>query len=237
MAALIFRPSSIFQVYSKLIRKCPDAVVNSLSDKDIRDLPAETLSESQADLRRTSLQTLVIADRALLFFARRLKEFQESKLNAVAYAFNLILLLVFTVVSFAGLNYALYKLDVQQYAVTGPLTPFLFFYYSFHVFLFNGIAEIAPNGTYSEVLSMSEQFFAIVLLFILIVLFFSVKSEKYKEELARTIRETEAGVCTLDGLIRSSYRVTVAEAVKEIRNLKSNLVVLIDWLSRDLERQ
>jgi hypothetical protein len=224
-------------VYSKLIRKCPDAVVNSLSDKDIRDLPAETLSESQADLRRTSLQTLVIADRALLFFARRLKEFQESKLNAVAYAFNLILLLVFTVVSFAGLNYALYKLDVQQYAVTGPLTPFLFFYYSFHVFLFNGIAEIAPNGTYSEVLSMSEQFFAIVLLFILIVLFFSVKSEKYKEELARTIRETEAGVCTLDGLIRSSYRVTVAEAVKEIRNLKSNLVVLIDWLSRDLEQQ
>ncbi len=95
----------------------------------------------------------------LLFLGRRLKDFQDSKLNAVAYVLNLILLLAFTVISYAGLNYALYKLDAQQYALTALPRPFLFLYYSFHV-LFNGIAEIAPIGLFSEILSMSEQLFA-----------------------------------------------------------------------------
>lgn len=103
------------------------------------------------------------------------------------------------------------------------------------MFLFNGIGEIAPAGFFAQLLSMSEQVFAIMLLFILIVLFFSVKSERYKEELARTIRDTESGVRTLDELIRSNYRMTEAEALEEIRRMKTNLIVLIDWLSRDLE--
>jgi hypothetical protein len=235
MTTLVFRPSSIFQIYSKLIKKCPDVVVNALSDKEIQNLPVEKLSENQIGLRRTSLQTIVIGNRLLLFIGRRLKDYQDSKLNAVAYAFNLVLLLAFTVVSFAAINYGLNKLDGQQYALSGPPTLFLFLYYSFHVFLFNGIGEIVPSGLYSQILSMTEQVCAILLLFILIVLFFSVKSEKYKEELARTIRETEVGVRTLDDLMRSAYRMTQAEALDEIRRLQSNAIGLIDWLSRDLE--
>jgi hypothetical protein len=235
MSLLVFRPSSIFQIYSKIIRKCPDFVVNSLSDKEIRNLPVERLSESQIGQRRTSLQTVVIGNRLLLFLSKRLKEYQDSKLNAVAYAFNLVLLLAFTVISYAVISYGLYKLDSQQYALGGPPTFFLFLYYSFHVFLFNGIGEVVPIALYSQMLSMSEQFCAIILLFILIVLFFSVKSEKYKEELTRTIRETEAGGRALNDIIRSNYRMTQAEALEEIRRLQSNFIRLIDWLSRDLE--
>jgi hypothetical protein len=95
MSFLVFRPSGIFQAYSKLIKKCPDLLLNTLSDKDIRRLPVETLSESQLDVRRTSLQTIVIGNRALLFLARRLKDFQDSKLNSAAYVFNLFLLFAF----------------------------------------------------------------------------------------------------------------------------------------------
>ena len=120
-------------------------------------------------------------NRALLFLGRRLKDYQDSRLNAVAYAFNLVLLLIFTVASYTAINLALYKLDTQQFTLVSGASPFLFLYYSFHVFLFNGIAEVAATGLYSQILSMTEQLFAIVLLFILIVLFFSVRSESTRK--------------------------------------------------------
>jgi hypothetical protein len=193
------------------------------------------LNDKQITTRRTSVQTILIGNRTLLFLGRRLKDYQDSRLNAVSYAFNLVLLLIFTVLSYAAINLALFKLDAQQYALVGTASPFLFLYYSFHVFLFNGIAEIAAAGLYSQIVSMSEQFFAIILLFILIVLFFSVRSEKYKDELSNTIREAEESGHVLDELMRSNYRMTQAEALEEIRRTNASLIGLIDWLSRDLK--
>jgi hypothetical protein len=235
MLILVFRPSTIFRVYSRMIRKCPGYFEKSLSDREIIDLPPDKLTETQVTSRRTNLQTILIANRALLFLGRRLRDYQDSRLNAVAYAFNLVLLLIFTVVSYSAINLALYKLDAQEYTLVGSASPFLFLYYSFHVFLFNGITEVSATGLYSQILSMSEQFFAIILLFILIVLFFSVRSEKYKDELSSAIREAEESGHVLDNLIRSTYRMTQAEALEEIRRMNSNLIGVIDWLSRDLK--
>ena len=81
---------------------------------------------------------------------------------------------------------------------------------------------------------MAEQSFAIVLLFILISLFFSVRSEKYKEELARTIRESEETGRALELLIRDTYSLTLDEALQEIQKLQTNMMKLILWLSQDL---
>ena len=82
---------------------------------------------------------------------------------------------------------------------------------------------------------MTEQLFAIVLLFILIVLFFSVRSEKYKEELSVAICAAEESGRTLDELMRSNYRMTQTEALDEIRRMNASLIGVIDWLSRDLK--
>ena len=81
---------------------------------------------------------------------------------------------------------------------------------------------------------MSEQVLAILLLFILVGLFISVQSERYKEELDRTIAETEETGRTLEELIQSTYNLTFEQALEEIRKMQANLINIILWLSKSL---
>jgi hypothetical protein len=235
MSIFVFQPSSIFHLYSKFIKASPDRVFTTLQDKDIRNLPVERLNDSQLELRRTSIQTLVVWNRALLFFSRKLRDYQESNLNAVAYSLNLLLLIGFTIVSYGVVNYAIFKLDSSQFSITTEPSFFIFLYYSFHVFIFGSIGEVTPAAFYSRIASMSEQSLAIVLLFILISLFISVKSERYKQELTRTIEDAEETGRVLESRIQEMYRLTLAQALEEIRKMRSNLMTLILWLSQDLE--
>lgn len=235
MAMFVFQPSSIFQLYSTIIRNSPEYVRKGLTDQEIRALPMNTLTDKQIELRRNSIQLLVLSNRFWIFFSHRLREYQQSKLNALSYAANLFLLLAFTVVSYGAINYALFKFDLSQFSVSAVPGYFLFLYYSFHVFLFGGIGEITPVSLYSQVVSMSEQVLAIVLLFILIGLFIAVQSEKYKEDLERTIEDTEATGSILEALIRDTYHLTIEEALEEIRKMQSNMMTVILWLSKDIE--
>jgi hypothetical protein len=105
MAVYVFRPSTVFQVYSRVISSSPSTILLNTPDKEIRGLPVSTLSAAQIELRRNSIQTLVLWNRVVLFLGHKLRQYQESKLNAVAYSFNLLLLMVVTIFSFAAVNY------------------------------------------------------------------------------------------------------------------------------------
>jgi hypothetical protein len=230
----VFKPSVIFELYKSLIEKTPGFVVDKGIDRDVVLVPISRLEGKQLSIWRTNVQTLVIWNRLLLFFARGLREYQESKLAAVAYAMSLLLLLGLTVLCFAAINLALFKLDSAQFSVMDDGGIFGFTYYSFHLFIFGGIPEITPIGDWSRVVSMSEQVFAILLLFILVSLFISVKGEKYKEELATTITSAENTGGELEALIIRDYHLSREQALEEIRKIEGNLLGIIMWLSRDL---
>ena len=129
----------------------------------------------------------------------------------MAFALNLLMLLTFTIVAYGAINYALFKVDPAQFAVIGQPNFFLFLYYSFHLFIFGSINEVSPANIFSQMVSMSEQGLAIVLLFILIGLFISVRSERYKEELDRTIADTEETGRGLEELIQTNYNLSYSK--------------------------
>ena len=149
----------------------------------------------------------------------------------MAFALNLLMLLTFTIVAYGAINYALFLEDrTAPYAVIGQPNFFLFLYYSFHLFIFGSINEVSPANIFSQMVSMSEQGLAIVLLFILIGLFISVRSERYKEELDRTIADTEETGRGLEELIQTNYNLSYEQALDEIRQLRNNLMTFILWL-------
>ena len=115
------------------------------------------------------------------------------------------------------------KLDVNQFSVMGYGGVFDFVYYSLlHIFTFGGTPEITPVGDSSRAVSMLEQFFAILLLFILVSLFISVKGEKYKEELERTIAGTVRTGGKLETLIINDYHLSTDQALEEIKKIEGN---------------
>jgi hypothetical protein len=61
----------------------------------------------------------------------------------------------------------------------------------------------------------------------------SVKNEKYKEELERTIVGTENAGRELGALIVNEYLVSIDQALEEIKKMENNMMQLILWLSRN----
>jgi hypothetical protein len=230
----VFQPSSIFQIYSALSKGSVDYIFKNFTDKEIRLLPANELNETQLQVRTQNIQILVIWNRFLLFFSKKLKDYQDSNFNAFSYIFNLFFLLLLTIISFASINFAIYKINPVNFNLLSTPNYFIFIYYSFRTFLFGGIGEIIPITIYSQGINMVEQLFAIFLGSILIVLLFSIKNEKYKEELSKTIDEVEKTGQTLGSIIETEYKLTFEQAIEEIKKMKGNLMKIIVWLSNGL---
>ena len=68
---------------------------------------------------------------------------------------------------------------------------FTFFYYSFNNLLFNSIQEIVAVMPMSQMISMIESMFALILVAIFISLILSVKSQRLTDELNQAINNLE----------------------------------------------
>ena len=148
---------------------------------------------------------------------------------------SLLLLIIITIISFASINYGLYKINNEFYKVSATPTFFTFFYYSCNNFVYNSIQEIIPFEPISQAISMIEFFFAILLGAILISLFFSVINDKHTDELNKLIEAIEKEGESMEGFIKDEYKLNIEEAISELGKLKANLIDFIYGLSKRIE--
>jgi hypothetical protein len=67
---------------------------------------------------------------------------------------------------------------------------------------------------------MSEKYTATLTVVLLITLFFSVRKDKYKEVLDKTIRDAESAGKELEAMIMDNYSLDIAQAMEKIKILK-----------------
>ena len=157
----IFRPSSIFQVHIKIFSAIRKHGIASFSlDESIKNLPVESLDPKQLEKRTANLQISVLFNRICLFAVKKLRDYQNSRLNIVSYVFTILLLIVLTIFSFAIINLGLFKINHEFFSFSTIPSFFTFFYYSFNNLLFNSIQEITPVMSISQSVSMIESFFS-----------------------------------------------------------------------------
>jgi len=71
-------------------------------------LPIAQLSELQLQNRRSKLEPTLVVNRACLFVASKLKNYQSSKVSIIGEVFSIIFLVIWTVVCFSFINLAIY---------------------------------------------------------------------------------------------------------------------------------
>ena len=233
--ALCFRPSAIYRMYSKLVAAVRDKGAAAFAlDPEIQELPPAVLDPKQLEKRTANLQSLVLFNRLCLLVARGLRDYQSSRIIAVGYAMSLIVLVVLTVLGFAGIHYAIHKIDSAAFAATRPLAFFQFIYYSFNSVIFNAVPEITPVSGLAQGAVMLQQFLSVLVSLVFVTLLFTIRGERHSAELDTVVKNLEAQGVAMEALLKEQFRVTLPEALAELARAKAALLGVIYWLSARL---
>lgn len=234
---LVFKPSSIFQVYIKIFSGIRKRGVSVFAlDESIKNLPVESLDQKQMETWTANLQMSVLFNRVCLFAAKKLRDYQNSGLNVISYVLTILVLIVLTVFSFAAINYGLFKIDSGLFSYSATPNFFTFFYYSFNNLLFNSIREITPILPISQTVSMIEYFLALFLVVIFVSLVFSVRSQRHTEELNELIKEIAGQGKDMEGFIKDEYKInSIDDAMVELEKLKAGMIKFIYKITESIQ--
>jgi hypothetical protein len=232
----VFKPTAIFYFYKKFISIARERIFESVRlDEPLREVPVDRLNQDQLKKWVSGLQTSVLLNRACLFSARKLSQYQNSGMNIISGIFVVLILVISITLTFAVINFGLYKIDPSFYRVAPRLTFFTFVYYSFNALVFSGIEEIVPTAIASQLASMLERFFGLFLTAIFAALMVSVRTERHADELKNVIVGLESEGRSLERLIRTDYKLnSIEEAMSELERLKADAIKLVLFLSNAL---
>jgi hypothetical protein len=229
-----FRPSAVFQTYTKvfpLIKKGPFLKV----DESVRNLPVELMTTKELELRTTGLQNVVLYNRACLLISKKLRDYQRSGANVASYVLSLVVLLLFTVMSFALINYALYKISPTFYQFTYSKESFFSFIYYSAGSMFYAANGLVPVEPLSQFVQLVQFLCALLVLVILATVIYSLRNERYSTQLEEVILSMEREGRTAEVLLLSEFNFdSIDGAIDALQKAKAGLIGFIVYLSKNL---
>ena len=230
------KPTVIYQIYSSFFKGARKLGHASFAlDVEIRDLPMEKMEPKQLEKWNTSLQTSVLFNRFCLFTATKLRDYQKSEWRIIPSILGLLWLVAFTVASFSGVYYALFKWEPVLFSFTQAPTLFTFLYFSFNNLVFNSTPELAPATMLSQSIYMVQASLSFLLVGIMATLYISHRAQKSSSELDEVIKAVEAEASSMEGFIQTEYKIpNIVAAMERLREMQSGLVQFIYWLSKGI---
>lgn len=229
-----FKPSAVFQTYTKafpLIKKGDFLKI----DASVRNLPIDTLTGKQLELRVASLQNVVLYNRVCLFVSKKLRDYQRSGANVASYILSLVFLLLFTVLSFALINYALFTIDGSLYQFTYSKETFFSFIYYSAGSMFYAANGLVPVGPLSQAVQLVQFLFALILVGILITVVYSLRNERYSNELSEVIASMRKESTVAETVLASEFNFeNVDSAIEALQKAKAGLLGVIVYLTNSL---
>jgi hypothetical protein len=229
-----FKPSAIFQTYTKvfpLIKKGPFLKV----DESVRNLPVELMTTKELELRNTGLQNVVLYNRSCLLISKKLRDYQRSGANVASYVLSLVTLLLFAVMSFALINYALYKISPNLYQLTYSKESFFAFVYYSAGSMFYAANGLVPVEPLSQFVQLVQFFCALLVLVILITVIFSLRNERYSTQLEEVIVSMESEGRAAEAMLLSEFNLgSIDSAIDALQKAKAGMTGFIVYLTKTL---
>jgi hypothetical protein len=230
-----FVPARIYSLYTRVLPPVRGYLVkNHKLDEAIRGLPSTEWSDAQRKIWVEKITVPILVNRSFLFLARRFRDYQRTALPYLHNVGIIVVLFLATVIAFAGINIALFKIDPSSYEVTKPGF-FSFLWYGFNTFVFNFVKEVSPESVLAKGLWMGEAFLALFLIAIVVAMYLSIRSQRVSEQVEAIVQALEAEGQELESFVRNEYKIkSIDDAVMELDRLKAGLVQLMLWFTKNM---
>lgn len=219
-ASIFIEKQNIVTKITKAKRKPSPATLLSLKEKDEKIL--------------TNLQFSVLANRSLAYLSQSIKGFQETRSYLIFVGLSILSTLFFTIISFAIINYACYKISSSNYQHSSDLNFGSFLLYS--ILLHNtNLASIVPVTTFSITLFVVQWLFSISFGLIVIGFFMSVIPEKYKSNFEKISQELDKQSKEVESEILLKHSMSVNHALSHLKQVGGSFSSIIIRFSSDIK--
>lgn len=229
-----FRPSAVFETYTKVLPLIRNGTFLKI-DESIRNLPIEMMTTRELELRTTSLQNVVLYNRACLLISRKLRDYQRSGANVASYILSLMILLMFSVMSFALINYALHKISPTFYQFTYSKESFFAFVYYSAGSMFYASNGLVPVEPFSQFVQLVQFLCALLAVVIFATVIYSLRNERYSSQIEEVILSMEREGKTIEALLLSEFNLdSIDRAIDALQKAKAGLTGFIVYLTKNL---
>jgi hypothetical protein len=231
-------PAATFESYMEKLPLLKADIFLSPEAASIRALPEGEMTKEQLATRNDEMQNVLLYNRACLLISKKLRGYRDSGANIASYLLNFATLLVFTILSFALINDALYKTDHALYRFTTGNDSFAtFFNYSAGslVYLSYGLMPSAPL---SQGVHLVELVFGVLLVAILATTIFFLRSEKYMAQLENVIVTLQQkGQAAEETITRDFHQSSIDVATEALAKSEKTMPGVVRHLTKEIERQ
>ncbi|MCY1634400.1 hypothetical protein [Marinifilum sp. D737] len=208
---------------------------NLKETEDVENLDEEDSTKNELSVekkQKENIEQIILIKSIFSFVTIRMKDFLSRKTYIVVFFLKILVAFLNAWFLISLLNYGAYKISESNFAVNNAPNFFDFVYYTFHSMLHGTIPHIVPSGVLGKVLDILAPFTGLLLTGTLLTVFFTVKTDKYKENLAEIIGFTETQLSQFENVLIEKYNFTLSQAVKFLESKKSYVCIIVKELDK-----
>lgn len=229
-----FRSSRFVRLQRRLMEKLLNWEVlrtTSAIDTTLQDPLIKTFDNKQANTFVSNALFGVAYYRASQYWAYQLERYRRSGASVFFSAISLMYLMMQGILSFALMNFALFKYDSSQFlSKTANPGLFTFTYYSFSSSHGTEIAMLTPNGSWASALQVIEgSSFVFVIFILLTTIIFGIKQTKSDDAAQTEIAMMRRKGDEFADKFVAQYDTTVDELTQRLAQTGNGILKIIKY--------
>ena len=227
------RPISLFRLnleFLKSIRKDKNFFISNLQkmQRNSEDGDEEKVEKK----RKENLEQIIVTRSFLSLIAVRLDDFLNRKTYVFLFLLQVLLTFIGAWFLLSLMNFSAFKINATNFFVTINPNFFDFIYYTFHSMLHGSINDVIAANILAKALDIIAPFVSILITGTIITLFFSVRSELYKESLSEIIDFSQNSLLSIEQLLTESHEISYEEALEYLRSKESATCKIVDEIEK-----
>ena len=238
-----FQPLRLFLINVELVKFIDKKKKSDFLDSIIVDIKnAEKIKDETIDkkkqlekiekMKKDNIEKIILIKSLFSVLSSRLKDFLSRRTYIVVFFIKTLLTFITAWFLLSMMNYISFKISNKSFDLQIVPKFFDFIYYTFHSMLHGNIKDILPSGIIAKCLDILAPIVSILITGTLITVFFTVKTEQYRDDLNEIIAYSDSQLDKLEKILIENHNYTIIEALEFLESKKSFVCIIVKEIDK-----